>query len=41
MKIPAANTNMIPINVSSGSSGIWVMADAGGAISVMDNPLIR
>jgi len=35
-KIPASNTQMIPIFVASGSTGIWVMADVTGTISVMD-----
>jgi hypothetical protein len=36
LKIPASNTNLIPIYVYNGATGIWVMADATGAISVMD-----
>jgi hypothetical protein len=36
MKIPAANTSIIPIFISGGLTGIWVMADATGSISIMD-----
>jgi hypothetical protein len=36
MKIPAANTSMIPIPIASGATGLWVMADVAGAVSVMD-----
>ena len=38
MKVPATLTWPVTAPIANGTSGIWVMADQAGAISVADTP---
>lgn len=35
-EIPATITNVVPIFVPSGTTGLWILADAAGKVSIYD-----